>query len=268
MTDLMVIGAHPDDCELSAGGLAALCARSGGRVALVSMTNGEAGHQAMAGAALAERRKRQHETAAASIGAEAVVLDNRDGELFPSLELRRQVIRLIRNWRPHVLITHRSCDYHPDHRNTGLTVQDAAYMLTVPNICAPAPAMARNPIILFASDRFTRPYPFQPDLVFDIDPVADVKLGLIDTHESTFYEWEPWLNGRQDEVPSDRAERREWAAREYGDWLWGAADRFRDRLIAKYGERRGADTRHAEAYELCEYGTQPSARETEELFPF
>jgi LmbE family N-acetylglucosaminyl deacetylase len=268
VTDLMVIGAHPDDCEISAGGLAALVARNGGRVRLVSMTNGEAGHQEMAGAALARRRKRQHETAAASIGAEAVVLDNRDGELFPSLELRHQVIRLAREWRPDVIVTHRPNDYHPDHRYTAMTVQDAAYMLTVPNVCAPVPALETNPVILYASDRFVRPYPFQPDLVFDIGTVAEAKLRLIDTHESTFYEWEPWLNGKVAEVPTGSTARREWAAHEYADWLWGAATWFRDRLIEKYGPERGADIRCAEAYEICEYGTRPSPERLAELFPY
>jgi LmbE family N-acetylglucosaminyl deacetylase len=268
MTDLMVIGAHPDDCEFSAGGLAALCARAGGRVCLVSMTNGEAGHHEMSGATLARRRGHQHEVAAASIGAEAMVLGNRDGELFPSLELRRQVIGLIREWNPQVVITHRPNDYHPDHRYTGLTVQDASYLLAVPNVCSGVLPLSANPVILFAADQFLRPYPFQPDVIFDIDPVVELKLDLFDIHESTIYEWEPFLNGKLAEVPVDRPARREWARLEYAPWLGGAADRFRDRLITKYGAGHGASVRYAEAYELCEYGTQLAPDRLAELFPF
>jgi LmbE family N-acetylglucosaminyl deacetylase len=264
----MVIGAHPDDGEFSAGGLAALCSRAGGRVILVSMTNGEAGHHVTFGVALAQRRQRQHEAAATSIGAEALILNNRDGELVPSIELRREVIRLIREWQPQIVITHRPNDYHPDHRCTGITVQDASYMVAVPNICAGVKAMSASPVILFAGDRFARPYPFEADLIFDIDDVAETKLDLFDIHESTIYEWEPFLNGKVAEVPIDPAARREWARVEYAEWLGGAADRFRDRLVAKYGADRGASVRHAEAYELCEYGTQLSPERLTELLPF
>ena len=85
---VLVIGAHPDDCEITAGGIAALTAARGGRVLHVAMTNGDKGHQTLSGAKLARMRRGEAQAAAAACGAEAIVLDNHDGELMPTLEHR------------------------------------------------------------------------------------------------------------------------------------------------------------------------------------
>src|SRR5688572_18905519 len=140
---LLVFGAHPDDCEFTAGGLAALYAQIGGRVCFVSMTNGDAGHQSLGGATLARIRREEARAAAAVIGIESRVLENHDGELLPTLDRRREVIRLIREWQPELILTPRPYDYHPDHRYTSILVQDAAYMVTVPNVAAFADHLRR-----------------------------------------------------------------------------------------------------------------------------
>jgi len=67
---------------------------------------------------------------------------------------------LIRNWNADVVITHRPYDYHPDHRNTAIAVQDAAFLVTVPNVAPDAPALKKNPVFLYSSDRFQKPLPF------------------------------------------------------------------------------------------------------------
>jgi LmbE family N-acetylglucosaminyl deacetylase len=123
---LLVFGAHPDDCEYSAGGLAALWTARGGRVLLVSLTNGDAGHQTLGGGTLARIRRAEAQAAAGVIGAEWLVLDHRDGELLPTLDLRRKVISLIRDFKPDLVLTPRPYDYHPDHRAAAILVQDAA----------------------------------------------------------------------------------------------------------------------------------------------
>ena len=145
---LLVFGAHPDDCDIKAGGLAALYAQKGHRVKFVSVTNGDAGHHQMGGEPLAKRRNAEAQAAAKVLGIEYELLDNHDGHLEPTLENRFKVIQQIRQFRPDLVMTHRPNDYHPDHRYTSVLVQDAAYMVTVPNVCGLALALDYNPTIL------------------------------------------------------------------------------------------------------------------------
>ena len=193
---VLAIGAHPDDCDFGAGGLAALCVRAGHRVHFVAATNGDAGHYEMGGAPLARRRRAEAQAAGAVIGIDYTVLDNHDGELEPSLANRRTIVRLIREIGPDLILTHRPNDYHPDHRYTAQLVQDAAYMVTVPSLAALTAHLAANPIILYLSDWFQRPYPLQPDVVIDIDGMLDIMLEMLHQHTSQVYEWLPYNSGR------------------------------------------------------------------------
>ncbi len=265
---LLVFGAHPDDGEASAGGLAALWAGRGGRVGFVSLTNGDAGHQALGGGALARIRGQEAAAAAAVIGAESRVLDTHDGELLPSLDRRREVIALIREFRPDVVLTPRPYDYHPDHRAAAILVQDAAYMVTVPNLVPHVPHLARDPVILYVGDEFRRPYPFAPEVVVDIDAVVEQKLAMLDRHRSQVYEWLPFNQGILATVPAAAGERRGWLRERWVAGWERTADRFRDRLVASYGEERGRAVRCAEGFELCEYGAPLSEDARARLFPF
>jgi LmbE family N-acetylglucosaminyl deacetylase len=166
---ILIIGAHPDDGDIKAGGTAAKWTALGHVVQLVSLTNGQAGHHTMYGSELARRRKTEAEAAGAVIGATYDVFDHPDGELDDRLEYRHQVIRLIRTFRPDLIITHRSTDYHPDHRFAGLLVQDASYLLTVPAVCPDVPHLAFCPVILYFSDAFQKPSRFEPHVVVDIE---------------------------------------------------------------------------------------------------
>jgi LmbE family N-acetylglucosaminyl deacetylase len=265
---IIVFGAHPDDCELDAGGTAARWARLGHQVKFVSVTNGDIGHHEMAGAILARRRTAEVQRCAQILGITTEVLDIHDGELLPTLENRRTITRKIRDWKADIVIAHRPNDYHPDHRYTGILVQDAAFMVIVPSFCPDVPALRKNPVFLYSEDSFQKPNPFVPDVVVPIDPVFDLKVAAIDALESQFYEWNPWLSGYLDEVPKGKAERLAWtkarAARRYG----GVADRFRAKLNDELGPERAADVKYAEAFEVCEYGSQPSKDELRRLFPF
>ncbi len=264
---LLAIGAHPDDCELGAGGLAALYARAGHRVHFVAVTNGDAGHHELAGAPLARRRRAEAEAAAAVIGIAYTVLDNHDGELEPSLPNRRAIIRLIREVRPDLVLTHRPNDYHPDHRYTSLLVQDAAYMVTVPGIVAAAPHLAADPVILYMSDSFQRPYPFAPDVIVPIDDVLDAKLDMLHQHASQMYEWLPYNTGRARDVPLGDVERRAWLHARYAPRFTEIADRYRALLTTFYGPAQGDSVRYAEAFELSEYGASSPRDELARLFP-
>ncbi len=261
---VIMIGAHPDDCEIGAAGTAAKFAALGHKVKFLSVTNGDAGHQIMGGGPLANRRRAEAVEAARRLGIEAEVLDNRDGELEPTVEVRKQIIRRIREWNADVVIAPRPNDYHPDHRYTGILVQDAAYMVVVPNVIPDVPPLRKNPVFLYFQDHFQRPNPFRPDIAIAIDDVFDKKMEALDAHVSQVYEWLPWVDGDLEKVPADPQARKKWAA-----------DRLRRPLtpaiatsLAKwYGAERAGRTQYAEAFEICEYGRQPKDDDLRRLFP-
>jgi LmbE family N-acetylglucosaminyl deacetylase len=265
---VIVFGAHPDDCELAAGGTAAMWVKQGYKVKFVSVTNGDIGHYQMAGAILARRRTAEVKRCAEILGIETEVLDIHDGELMPTLENRRTITRKIREWQADVVISPRTNDYHPDHRYTATLVQDAAFMVIVPSFCPDVPALRKNPVFLYCHDSFKKPNPFTPDVVVPIDPVMNQKVACVDALESQFYEWNPWLFGYLNEVPADREARLAWTRKRTEGRYTAEADRFRGKLIELLGDARGRAVKFAEAFEVCEYGSQPSREELLAIFPF
>ena len=263
---VIAFGAHPDDCDGRAGGVAAKYAALGHHVKFVSVTNGDAGHQSQGGGALAARRRKEAQEAGRRIGIEYETLDNHDGELVPSLAVREQIIRKIRQWKADIVFAPRPNDYHPDHRYTGMLIQDAAYMVVVPNICPDTPALRRNPVFFYFQDNFQRPNPFRPDVSVSIDEVAEKKILMLDAHVSQVYEWLPYVAGNLDSVPQDPKARLEWLRKGRSGGR-GVSDAVRQTLRKWYGAQ--ADSiRQAEAFELCEYGRHPSDSEIRKLFPF
>lgn len=268
---IIVFGAHPDDAQYKAGGTAAKWAKAGHQVKLVSVTNGDIGHWQSAGGPLAQRRLAEVKKADAILGAATEVLDIHDGELMPTLENRQKIIRLIREWRADVVIAHRPWDYHPDHRYVGVLVQDAAFMVTVPFICPDVPPLKKNPLFLYSSDGFKKPYPFKADIAVAVDDVFDQKLTAI--HEMPSQHYEGGANGSEEYVKnvppaSDEAGRKAWLRARWTARQGGEADRFRETLVKWYGPEKGAAVKFAEAFEICEYGRQPSPDEIKVLFPF
>ncbi len=263
--NIIAFGAHPDDCDSRAGGVAAKWAALGHKVKFVSVTNGDAGHQSEGGGALAMRRRAEAREAGRRIGIEYITLDNHDGELLPTLHVREQLIREMRLWHADLVLGPRPNDYHPDHRYTGVLVQDAAYMVTVPNICPDTPALRKNPVFMYFQDGFQKPNPFTPDVAVSIDDVIDKKISMFDAHVSQMYEWLPWHDGQLDKVPKDPQARIEWLKNQRGNEPNAAV---RKALVKWYGEEAAAKIRYAEAFEICEYGARPSQSELRRLFPF
>jgi len=265
---MLVIGAHPDDAEYRAAGLAALYRRQNHSVKFISATNGESGHHREAGVMLVDRRRAESNDATMPFGIDAEVWDNRDGRLVVDLERREQMIRAIRRARPDLVLTHRPNDYHPDHRAVSLLVQDAAYLLTVPAICPDVPQLNRDPVIAYLSDHFRRPYPFEPTVILDIASVWEDKITMLDAHVSQFYEWLPANMDRYAKPPESRAERRAWLDALMQKDSGEIADRHREALIARYGEERGRSLDRVEAFEGCEYGAPLDAAAIVRLFSF
>jgi LmbE family N-acetylglucosaminyl deacetylase len=266
---IICFGAHPDDCEILAGGVAAKWAQQGHHVKFVSVTNGDIGHWAMAGGPLAQRRLAEVQRCAEILGIATEVLDIHDGELLPTLEHRQKITRLIRQWKADLVLCHRPNTYHPDHRYAGVLVQDAAYMVTVPFFCPDTPHLTSNPVFMYLYDGFQKPYPFAPDVVVAIDEVVEKKLLAMDTLVSQFYEG--GANGSAALVPADAAgqlARKEEVRKNFDRRFAGAADEYRAHLEQWYGKERAASIGYAEAFELCEYGRQVNQDELRKLFPF
>jgi len=262
---VIAFGAHPDDCDIRAAGTAAEFVAHGAEVEFVSLTNGDAGHQSEGGGMLAKRRRAEAEESGRLLGVRYIVLDNHDGELLPTLDVRREIIRLIRQWHADIVLAPRPNDYHPDHRYAGVLVEDAAYMVVVPNVVSDTPALRKNPVFFYYEDRFQKPAPFRPDVAIDIDPVFDKKIDGLDAQVSQFYEWLPWVAGKLDEVPKDPVARKQWLAN--GPFAPPPTPDVRKALEKWYGPERAAKVKHAEAFELCEYGSQPDEKELRRLFP-
>lgn len=268
---IIVFGAHPDDAEYKAGGSAVKWARQGHHVKLVSVTNGDIGHWKEAGGPLALRRAAEVAACAKKLGVTSQVLDIHDGELVPTLEYRKLLTRVIREWKADIVIAPRPWDYHPDHRYVGVLIQDAAFMVAVPFIVPDVPPLKKNPVFLYSSDGFQKPYPFTPDIAVSVDDSFDQKLDGI--HELTSQHYEGGANGSEEHVKSvppasDEVGRRAWLKRRWGARQGGEAEKYRDLLIKLYGEEKGKAVKYAETFEICEYGRRPSPDEIKKLFPF
>jgi LmbE family N-acetylglucosaminyl deacetylase len=268
---IIAFGAHPDDCELRVAGTAAKWAAAGHHVKFVSVTNGDIGHWNSAGGPLAQRRAEEVRKCAKILGIETEVLDIHDGELLPTLEHRKTLTRLIREWDADIVLSHRPNDYHPDHRNVGVLVQDAAYMVTVPYFCPDIPHLNKNPVFLYYEDRFTKPTTFAADVIVSIDDVIDKKLLTVEALESQFYEG--GCNGGPNLLPDPHnaaavAERKRQVRTAFDRRFAATAKRFPEALAKWYGDERGGAVQYAEAFEICEYGRMPSPEELRQLFPF
>ncbi len=261
---IIMIGAHPDDCDIKSGGTAALFIAMGHKVKFLSVTNGDAGHMKEGGGMLAQRRLEETKEVSKRLGVNYEVLDNHDGELLPTLAIRMEVIKRIREWNADVVIAPRSNDYHPDHRYTGILVQDAAFMVGVPNIAPDTPPLRKNPVFLYFQDNFKKPNPFQPDIAVDISNVIDKKVYSLDAHQSQFYEWLPWIGGYENQVPKEQSERLAWLKKLRGN---GITPAVKSSLEKWYGIAKAGQVSFAESFEICEYGSRPSDEDIKRLFP-
>ncbi len=263
---ILVLGAHPDDADFHAGGYLALCRQRGFDVLMISVTDGAGGHHRIWGPELAGRRRREAEAAGRVIGARYQVWDFPDGHLEPSLELRQRIIRTIRTYRPDLVLTHRTNDYHPDHRAVGQAVQDASYMVTVPAVCDDTPALRRDPVVAYMCDLFTKPAPLEPDVVLDISPALDTVVQMLACHESQVFEWLPYNQRIEDQVPQQPEQRIAWLRQWYSQRPRQVAQRFREALLEQYGVA-GDQVEFAEAFEVSEYASPLDECARRRLFP-
>ena len=243
----LVIGAHPDDCDLLAAGFAMKMLKKGHEVFFLSATDGSAGHQTMSREELTIRRAGECRLAGEVLGLTYETLPIPDGELTADLTYRRMLMKRIREIAPDVILTHRICDYHPDHRACGQLVMDCSYLVGVPLFCPETPVLRSAPVILSLWDRFQNPAPFRADVCTAIDDVVEYKLQATLCHVSQFYEWLPWIGHQEDVLSAETFEDKTAVLRKR------LSERFA--LPAQmYADKLPEGTQYAEAFEWNEYG--------------
>lgn len=265
---LLILGAHPDDAEFHAGGIAALYRQLGHVVRMVSVTDGGAGHHFRPHDELVAMRRSEAAAAAVLIGAQSAVWSFPDGHLEPTLELRHAVIRELRTFAPDLVLTHRTSDYHPDHRALAQAVQDASYMVTVPRVVPECEALVQDPVVAFLPDLFTRPCPLRADVVLDVDPWLDTIIAMLACHRSQMFEFLPHNLRLAESLPAGETERIRWLGAWYGERARTLAERFRDATERLHGSERAATIERVEAFEISEYARPLNAALRRQLFPF
>lgn len=247
MLKFLVMGAHPDDPDADAGGLALKMRKKGHEVYFLSLTNGNAGHQTMQKEPLRLRRLAEMQDVARALDIHYDTLDIDDGYLTADIPTREKLMRYIRTVRPDVIIAPRAYDYHPDHRAVGQLVCDCSYMVGVPLFCPDVPAMHKHPVILSCEDRFTRPEPFHADIAVAIDEFAERKVFGLLQHRSQYYEWlaydgdwRPVLEAKSEQ------EATAWLTARELERFSGPVKRFPDMF------EKGV--RYGEVYQIDEYG--------------
>lgn len=264
---LLILAAHPDDAEYHAGGLAALYHELGRRVKILSLTDGRAGHHTRGEQELIAIRRREAARAGQVIGSIYETLDFPDGQLQPTLEARLRVIQEMRLFKPDLVLTHRTCDYHPDHRAVGQIVQDASYLVTVPMVLPDVPPLRQPPVFAYMGDTFTRPARIRADVVLNVADYVDKIVAMLACHESQVFEWLAYEEGTLDSIPHSKAERLEWARGWFAKHMQNRVEHFRDDICRFFGKEMGEQLQFVEVCEISEYGTIPDRKRYRELFP-
>ena len=267
---IMVIGGHPDDADIICGCTAAKLVAKGCRVKFVAACNGDIGHHIHDKPTTAAIRRQETLAAAKVLGLDSYdIYGYGDARCPNTIEAREMVAGKIQDFEPDIIMTHRDCDYHVDHRAIGTLVKDCGYMLGCPHWIPGHKALRRRPLILLMSDRFTVPREMRPDILVDADPYVDKWCEALNCQASQFYEWLAWDKGVEDEVAAIGDRTKNIAARNaYLRKYWGKrkvddAIRFAAAWREQYPGR--AVPEMVESYEISEYGRPPIEEDFELL---
>jgi len=209
--DLLVIGAHPDDAEISVGGTILRATRAGGQVGVVDMTRGEMGSRGTI-------EDRDRETAAASELMGLALrrnMDQPDSRLQATVALREDLAGILRETRPDVVITHHSEDLHPDHCATGEVVRQAWYLagLTRAASLAGGPPAFRPPRLY----HFMSHIDFAPTFVVDVGDFWEQKLAVVRCYGTQLAPADDQDTGEHFLFGADIVQRMETKARYFGE---------------------------------------------------
>jgi len=192
----MVIEAHPDDAEWTVAGTVAKWAKVGCRVTYVICTDGNAGSldPDITREQLAEIRRAEQRAACATLGvSEVVFLGHDDGQLEPTLDLRRELVRAIRQYKPEVVITGDPTrlfvngDYinHPDHRAAAQAALDAAAPASEMPLLWPEVGALHGVSQLYVHGND------QPNEWVDVTETIEQKIEALKQHASQLGDWDP-----------------------------------------------------------------------------
>lgn len=259
---IMVIGGHPDDADIICGCTAAKLVKKGCRVKFVAACNGDLGHHRHDRETVAAIRRRETLDAAKVLGLDSYdIYGFGDARCPNTIEAREMVARKIQEFEPDIIMTHRDCDYHVDHRAIGTLVKDCGYMLGCPHWIEGSKPLRRRPLILLMSDVFTVPRVMRPDILVDADPYLGTWADALDCQVSQFYEWLAWDKGVEDEVRAigDRKAnvegRNAYLMKYWGNRKTNDAKRFASAWCEQYPGK--PVPRAVESFEVSEYGRPP-----------
>jgi len=191
--DIMVFGAHPDDCEMFVGGTLLKMKRLGYRTGICDLTRGEAGTYGTP-----ETRKQEMDAASKILGVDVrTQLCIEDGNVRNTEENRLHVIEVLRQYRPEIVFSFVSRPLrHPDHFHCGVMVRECCYLAGLQKICTASPAFRPSVFIGFPELMFAEA---RPDFIIDVTPYWEKRQEAIrcfstqvlqpgedDTHTQTF----------------------------------------------------------------------------------
>ena len=177
--DVLFFGAHPDDIELCAGGTAAKLVKDGLRIGMVDLTRGEMGTRGTP-----ETRRKEASNAAKALGATfRQQLDFGDGNLQTGREQELEIIALLRQWKPKLVVAPYPDDRHPDHTRTGRIVTEASFYAGLKSLKTDLPAHRPQTVLYYLQN-----YMFTPSFVVDVTKVWKTKMRSVAAYKSQFHD--------------------------------------------------------------------------------
>jgi LmbE family N-acetylglucosaminyl deacetylase len=256
--NIIVIVAHPDEGEIYTGGTSCLFSRLGHRVKFLSLTNGDAGHYAMAPDVLAAKRYQEAMNAKEILGlADYEILAHHDQYLENTAALREEVVDRIRQWEADLVFSYYPIDGgHKDNMCAGRIVRDAA----------PSLAMLPMPVCLYIRDYFTTDFSHIPEIAVPVDSVWETKLRACACHESQVCDAIPYELGILDDVRADPDLQHQVI---YDNtYAFTHKTPSIELALQKWvGATRTEAVTYVEAFEIAEFGRQITDEEVLRVFP-
>lgn len=179
--NVLAIGCHPDDIEISCCGTLAKCVKRGDKVTVCHVANGNMGHEIIPPDELREMRAKEAKSAGLLAGIEVVTLDIDDLTLNGyDLSQRDKVAELIRKVQPDFIITHSPTDYMSDHLAVSRMVVDASFVASVPQYGEGGKSAV---VPIFYMDNLAG-MNFNPTEYVDITDEIDLKIEMLECHVS------------------------------------------------------------------------------------
>jgi len=177
--DILFFGAHPDDVELACGGTAAKLVKDGHRVGIIDLTRGEMGTR---GTPLT--RKREAASAAKVLGATfRQQLDFQDGNLQTGREQELEIIAILRERRPRLVVAPYPDDRHPDHTRTGRIVTEASFYAGLRSLKTDLPEHRPQTVLYYLQN-----YMFPPSFVVDVTRHWKTRMRAVAAYKSQFHD--------------------------------------------------------------------------------